>query len=116
MEAKDTVMNDATKRQFIYVKNKPDSNLRGFLEEDALLCQAEISFKAGYSEGLGDGQSVIMESGSTKEFGLAYKAGQKAERERIRQMVMDKYNGAYPAGYCNAIIEIWNALKGETNE
>ena len=35
MEAKDTVMNDTTKRQFI---------------DDALLLQAEISFKAGLME------------------------------------------------------------------
>ena len=40
-------------------------------------------------------------------------AGMGAEKERIRQLVSDKYNGAYPAGYCNAIIEIWEALRGE---
>ena len=48
MKAGDTVMNATTKRQFIYIKNKPD--LRGFIEDDALLCQAEISFKAGIRE------------------------------------------------------------------
>lgn len=47
MEAKDTVMSDTTKRQFIYIKDKVDDNLRGFCEEDALLRQAELSFKAG---------------------------------------------------------------------
>ena len=35
----------------------------------------------------------------------------KDERERMRQMVMDKYNGAYPEAYQAAIIEIWQALK-----
>ena len=50
MEAKDTVMNDITKRQFIYIKSKADGNLRGFLEDDALESQAEISFKAGIKE------------------------------------------------------------------
>ena len=47
MKAKDTVMNDITKRQFIYIKDKPDNNLRGFLEDNALLAQAEISLLAG---------------------------------------------------------------------
>ncbi len=50
MEAKDTVMSDTAKRQFIFIKSKPDDNLRGFLEDYALLCQAEISFKAGIKE------------------------------------------------------------------
>ena len=45
-----TIMLDATKRQFIYIKKQPDDNLRGFREEEALSAQAEISYKAGIKE------------------------------------------------------------------
>ena len=48
--------------------------------------------------------------------GISFRAGQEAEREEISKMVMDMYNGAYPAFYNEAIMAIWQALKGESNE
>lgn len=37
----------------------------------------------------------------------------REEGERIRQLVMDKCNEAYPNAYKDAIIEIWQALREE---
>jgi len=47
MEAKGTILNDATKRQFRYIPDKPSQDISRWDIEGLLALQAEISFKAG---------------------------------------------------------------------
>ena len=51
MGAKDTVMSDATKRQFRYIPDKPSQDISRWDIDGAIELQAEISFEAGIREG-----------------------------------------------------------------
>lgn len=53
MEAKDTVLDGFIKRQFRMIPNKPRRDTSYWNIDGALQLQAEISFKAGYDEALG---------------------------------------------------------------
>ena len=50
MEAKDTIMNDGTKRQFRYILDKTPKDVSRWDIDGAIELQAEISFEAGIKE------------------------------------------------------------------
>ena len=52
MEAKDTIMNDGTKRQFRYILDKTPKDVSRWDIDGAIELQAEISFEAGIREGV----------------------------------------------------------------
>lgn len=54
MDWKDTVMNDTVKRQFHYIPDKPSPDVSRGDVEGMLLTQAEISYKMGYNQALGE--------------------------------------------------------------
>ena len=50
MEAKDTIMNDGTKRQFRYILDKTPKDVSRWDIDGAIELQAEVSLKAGIRE------------------------------------------------------------------
>jgi len=52
MEAKGTILNDATKRQFRYIPDKPSQDISRWDIEGLLALQAEITFDAGRKAGI----------------------------------------------------------------
>ena len=61
MEAKDTVMNDATKRQFRYIPDKPSQDVSRWDIESMLLLQAELTAPIFFEEGYKAGTREIVE-------------------------------------------------------
>ena len=61
MKAKGTVMNDATKRQFRYIPNKPSEDISQWDIDGALELQAEITAPIFFEEGHKAGIREVVE-------------------------------------------------------
>ncbi len=79
MEAKKTIMNDSTKRQFRTITDKPSRDYSRWDIEGMLALQAEISFKVGKTAGVAE--SLIP---SLKAIEASRKAGQEEVVEWIK--------------------------------